>query len=1003
MTDSVDNQQCSAKVNKLQSLWRDNAWDSAVILIYILGKSENGVNYSKEASLFIYLLGRELPETAFILTASSVVFIGSVTHCSFVKLFMSDVVNLSIIELNSWETNNNLCDTALSNIIKNTTKCGVLLKSRQTGRFIDSWKQLCSEKSLESFDISKIMGLFFATKDNKELSYCQKASTLSCKVLRKEFVTSMEKIFENDISESHVSISNRLETTILQPSLIDVLVDENFVEVCYSPIVQSGGCYDTKVTAQSTDQLLSADVVLCSIGARYKGYCANVSRTFLVNPPDSVVSSYCFLLDLFDHCLQKMIVGNSVSDVWNGGREYVMKNKPSFLSNLPLSIGSIIGMEFRDSTCVINKTNSTLISPGMVFNLSISLNDVSLSLEDQLCASVEFQKLGKYSLLLADVVSVQQDGKPIMLTKYPSNLSEINYKQQPKSNVFNGNASFISRQSRRQLQGVSGKQRDIRTSLQAEILAQNCEQQLKMFVTKSSRHDCVDETKSIAIDLHTYKSSNEFPQNLSTSRVAIDLSREAVLVPINNRLVPFHISTIKSISTPNPDMRISFHIPCVKPDQSISSNMRNLIVKHGTRVAFIKELTFQPATNTDFSDIYKQYQELSRVFKKRNKAEEQMRELITQPNLIISHEKCSKIDIIMRPTINKSNKHGGKLTAYSNGFRYTSVKHDDVDVIYTNIKHSIFQPCIQTNIVLIHFSLHQHQVIGGKKCLDIQFYNDVTESSISLLCKQQTTAYSDELDSEQEDRIARNNMNKSYKDFCVQMTTVSSNCINFEIPFKKSGFMGCWGRQMIEFIPTRESLVSLTEWPPFLLLLSEIEHVHLERVSYATRAFDIVFITTNHSAQPITITAVELKHIDKIQDWLNLMKISCTKGPQSLNWIELLKTIRHNMLEFYSPLDSDGFPKPAGWAFLSECSNSENSCDEDEDSSVVCSTESSSDSETGSDYATEDSSEDGMEMEDKSDERGMSWEELELMAYKEDQRHDKHNTSKTAREASSTI
>ena len=39
-----------------------------------------------------------------------------------------------------------------------------------------------------------------------------------------------------------------------------------------------------QISAQSNDKALSFDVILLSLGTRYQMYCANASRTYLVDP-----------------------------------------------------------------------------------------------------------------------------------------------------------------------------------------------------------------------------------------------------------------------------------------------------------------------------------------------------------------------------------------------------------------------------------------------------------------------------------------------------------------------------------------------------------------------------------------------------------------------------------------------------------------------------------------------------------------------------------------------
>ncbi len=47
----------------------------------------------------------------------------------------------------------------------------------------------------------------------------------------------------------------------------------------------------------------------------------------------------------------------------------------------------------------------------------------------------------------------------------------------------------------------------------------------------------------------------------------------------------------------------------------------------------------------------------------------------------------------------------GTLEAHTNGLRYTTIKGDKVDILYSNIKHAFFQPSKKQMIVLLHFHL----------------------------------------------------------------------------------------------------------------------------------------------------------------------------------------------------------------------------------------------------------------------------------------------------------
>lgn len=80
--------------------------------------------------------------------------------------------------------------------------------------------------------------------------------------------------FENAITTHLKKFKTKLPSTL----------NTDFVDICYPPIIQSGGVYSLKPSALSNDDALSSGIIVCSLGARYKSYCSNVGRTFLIDP-----------------------------------------------------------------------------------------------------------------------------------------------------------------------------------------------------------------------------------------------------------------------------------------------------------------------------------------------------------------------------------------------------------------------------------------------------------------------------------------------------------------------------------------------------------------------------------------------------------------------------------------------------------------------------------------------------------------------------------------------
>lgn len=72
----------------------------------------------------------------------------------------------------------------------------------------------------------------------------------------------------------------------------------------------------------------------------------------------------------------------------------------------------------------------------------------------------------------------------------------------------------------------------------------------------------------------------------------------------------------------------------------------------------------------------------------------------------------------------------GSLEAHVNGFRYTSVRGDKVDILYNNIKNAFFQPCDGEMIILLHFHL---KVLKSHFMIPFILLYDRNSTSVLLL------------------------------------------------------------------------------------------------------------------------------------------------------------------------------------------------------------------------------------------------------------------------------
>lgn len=328
----------------------------------------------------------------------------------------------------------------------------------------------------------------------------------------------------------------------------------------------------------------------------------------------------------------------------------------------------------------------------------------------------------------------------------------------------------------------------------------------------------------------------------------------------------------------------------------------------------------------------------------------------------------------------------GTVEIHQNGLRYIHAvggPNAKVDILFSNIKHLFFQPCQHELIVIIHVHLKNPIFIGKKKTKDVQFFREATEMQFDETGnRKRKHRYGDEeeFEAEQEERRRRAQLDKEFKIFAEKIADAGrGENVSVDIPFRELGFNGVPSRSSVLVQPTTDCLVQLTEPPFTVLTLSEIEWVHLERVQFGLKNFDMVVVFKDFNRPPAHINTIPVEALDGVKDWLDSCEIPFSEGPLNLSWAQIMKTVASDPHTFFA----DG-----GWSFLNTESDDEGAGEEEEEESAFEMSEEdfgseSSDEEEESDF-DENASEEASD-EDVSDEsEGEDWDELEKKAAKKD-------------------
>eukprot|EP00455_Lapot_gusevi_P020974 TRINITY_DN2209_c0_g1_i1.p1 TRINITY_DN2209_c0_g1~~TRINITY_DN2209_c0_g1_i1.p1 ORF type:complete len:1057 (-),score=311.91 TRINITY_DN2209_c0_g1_i1:101-3271(-) len=1005
--------------------WKNHPalYSNSEVLLLISGDKSQAL-YSKANALQLWLFGYELPGTAILFVRNSVHVFASAKKVKLLQALGSTEMGLemNLIPLNK-EDRFASNFAAITKLMRASgRKAGVIVEKDVSGEFATT---LLAEVKRSGFDIvdpGPGLADAMAVKDETELNSTKKAANFSSQVL-KYVVDEFMNVIDSDSKITHSNLADKAEQVFQNPAKIKAKLKAENLESCYTPIIQSGGRYDLKPSAQSNDETLHVGTIICSLGARYKSYCTNIGRTYFINPSDQQRHVYNLLINVYQACLATLRDGVPLSKVWEAAEAVIKREDPKLLNNFTKNCGFAIGLEFREPSLVINSKNHSKARTNMVFNLVIGFSDLTRDDTDDPRAKT-------YAVLLADTVLVTDD-EPEILTHSSRKFSEVSYKisdgdgdaeekedgdvkeekeeklesKSSRDEYFDMSEIGVARRTRNQVnQKRSATENDAilqkRREHQNELLRKKNDELLRKLQhgELDNKSDGAGQQRE-AQDIMSYTSAARMPREAKRNQIFVDTEAESVLFPIHGRLVPFHIQTIKSVSKSEEGnytyLRVNLETP------SIVNGKPNFISTLATpNSMFIRELSYRALDPRNLNTALRLIKELKRRVMTRNKEHEEKANLADQDSLNVNKTGAFPRlrDVTVKPVL-LGRKNTGILEAHHNGFRFLTAKGAKADIIFSNIKHAFFQSADKkSSSTLVHFHLKQEIMWGKKKTKDVQFYVEVVDASQDLSNARARHQDQDGIQEEQEERILRQKTNERFRDFVKKVEDTVPNFKvavtgGFDSPYRDLAFTGVPNKQIVELMPTMHCLTALDDQPPFVLSLSEVEVAQFERVQFTLKNFDLVFVFKDWERPVLRISAIPRQHLELLQDYLDTSEVLFAESSVNLDWGAIMKHIREDVEQFWQVdngwsflFDQDRLGEPSGAASDgegSEGSPSESEYEEEsdeyheEDSEEYSSVDEVSES-SGSDYEDEDD-----------DESDASWEELERQALEDDEQADR--------------
>ncbi|GAV54608.1 hypothetical protein ZYGR_0AN00760 [Zygosaccharomyces rouxii] len=998
----------------------ENSPDS---LLFVLGSSNTENPYQKTSILHNWLLSYEFPSTIIAVLPEKVVIITSAAKAKHlekaVELFSSEPVKLELWQRNSKdpEHNKKLFEDVIDAIQKAGKSVGAPEKNVYQGKFMLEWSPLWDEAvkkyELNVVDISAGLSKTWEVKDDNEKALLAVASKSSDKFMD-YLADEMVRAVDEELKITNAKLSDKIENKIdddrflkkISPEVSKLCPKEHsfnldLLDWTYSPIIQSGEKFDLRVSARSTnDQLDGNGSILASCGIRYNNYCSNVTRTFLIDPSEEMVRNYEFVLELQKEIVtNKLKVGSTPKEVYDSVVEFVQKVRPDLVGNLTKNLGSVIGLEFRDSSFVLNAKNETRkVQSGDCFNISFGFNNLKDSKTNK-----------NYALQLSDTIllSSKENSEPQYLTNCARSASQVSFyfnneedetesKKAKKPAKPEPNSKILKTKLRGEARGDSqeNQKEQIRKENQRKLHEKLQKNGLLRF-SAADANGSGNEQRQYFKKYESYVRDSQIPSNVRDLRVHVDWRSQTIILPIYGRPVPFHINSYKNGSKNEEGeytyLRLNFHSPGAG---GISKKTEELPYEESPDNQFVRSITLRSKDGERMSDVFKQITDLKKESTKREQERKVLADVVRQDKLIENKfGRTKRLDqIFVRPSPDPK-RVPSTVFIHENGIRYQSPLRSDsrIDILFSNIKNIIFQSCKGELIVIIHIHLKNPILMGKKKIQDVQFYREASDMSVDETgtgrrgqTKFRRYGDEDELEQEQEERRKRAALDKEFKYFADAIAEASNGMLTVENTFRDLGFQGVPNRSAVFCMPTTDCLVQLVE-PPFLVInLEEIEICILERVQFGLKNFDMVFVYKDFNKPVTHINTVPIESLDFLKQWLTDMDIPYTVSSINLNWSTIMKSLTEDPHQFFL----DG-----GWSFLAMGSDDEGSGESEEEvSEYEASEEEPSDESAFSDdedaYSEGEAefSDDGSEevSADDESEAGEDWDELEKKAAKMD-------------------
>jgi nucleosome binding factor SPN SPT16 subunit len=414
--------------------------------------------------------------------------------------------------------------------------------------------------------------------------------------------------------------------------------DPDQLDWILGPVVQSGGNFDLKWQLDTDNDILHPGIIIACMGLRYKSYCSQIARTFMVDPNKSQESNYKFLLAVHNMILKEIRDGVVVKDVYNKAYNLVKSKKPELEKHFVKNVGYGIGLETKDTTLILNGKNTRTLKDGMTLCVTTGFNGIQNP-------GTQDKNNKVYSLVLTDTIRVTTVEPVVFTGDAPVDVDATSFffkddeetqptpKKEKKDSrvgaVATKNITSTRLRSERSTQ-VDEDADKRRRQHQKELAAKKQKEGLARFAESTSGQNGVEVKKFKRFE--SYKRDNQFPTKVRDLGIVVDQKNATIVVPVMGRAVPFHINTIKNASKSDEGEWSFLRINFLSPGQGVGRKDDQPF--EDASAHFVRSLTFRSLDGDRYTDISNQISNMKRDAVKKEQEKKDMEDVVEQDKLV---------------------------------------------------------------------------------------------------------------------------------------------------------------------------------------------------------------------------------------------------------------------------------------------------------------------------------------------------------------------------------